>query len=83
MKKIKFFVTVFSLVLGLAGTYAFAPYFSNSQPVKTSYTAWWGGIYPEYCLPDAVEQVEGETQDGKVHVMIRFQYLTFLNGDGA
>ena len=81
MKKMKLYLTVVSLSLGLAGTYLFAPYLSVPQPVHTSYTAWWGGVFPEYCLPDAVEQTEEEAQEEEVHVRIRFKYLTFLNGD--
>ena len=82
MKKMKLFLTALSLILGLAGTYAFAPYLPEPRPVYVSYAAWWGGVYPEYCLPDAVEQTEEEVQGEEVHVRIRFKYLTFLNGDG-
>ena len=44
--------------------------------------AWWGGVYPEYCLSGAVEAVEEEAdsaQETEKQVRIRFKYLTFLN----
>ena len=69
MKRLKFLITALSLALGFAGTCAFAPYVYTPRPVQTFYTAWWGGIYPEY----------GEIPEGEVRVKIRFKYLTFLN----
>ena len=57
-------------------------------PLRREQAAWWGGLYPDYCLPGAMEAVEQE-QDGTPEasgisnqgspVKIRFKYLTFLN----
>ena len=46
--------------------------------------AWWGGMYPEYCLPGAMEAVGEEAEDGgkessEPQVKVCFKYLTFLN----
>lgn len=79
MKQIRFLLVVLSLVLGFAGTWAFAPYVSVPCPVNTSCTAWWSGIYPEYGTADALEETEGEVPEGEIRVKIRFKYLTFLN----
>ena len=83
MKRLKFLITALSLALGFAGTCAFAPYVYTPRPVQTFYTAWWGGIYPEYGTADALEQTEGEIPEGEVRVKIRFKYLTFLNREAA
>lgn len=32
-------------------------------PLRREQAAWWGGLYPDYCLPGAMEAVEPE-QDG-------------------
>lgn len=32
-------------------------------PLRREQAAWWGGLYPDYCLPGAMEAVELE-QDG-------------------
>ena len=32
-------------------------------PLRREQAAWWGGLYPDYCLPGAMEAVEQE-QDG-------------------
>jgi hypothetical protein len=44
--------------------------------------AWWGGIYPEYCLSGAMEAVGEEDTDSaraELQVKVCFKYLTFLN----
>lgn len=60
---------ILSLLLGAAGTCLYAGYVQKSKPVRVEQTAWWGGLYPEYCMPGA----------GDKAVRIRFRYLTFLN----
>ena len=49
-------------------------------PLRREQAAWWGGLYPDYCLPGAMEAVDAE-QDGTgdSQVKIRFKYLIFLN----
>ena len=53
------------------------------SPARVEQAAWWGGLYPEYCLPGAMEKVEAEQEaeeeEESVPVKIRFKYLTFLN----
>ena len=58
-----------SLLLGMAGTCLYGAYTWEPEPVRVEQTAWWGGLYPEYCMPGADEEA----------VQIRFRYLTFLN----
>ena len=60
---------ILSLLLGAAGTCLYAGYVQKSKPVRVEQTAWWGGLYPDYCMPGAAEK----------EVRIRFRYLTFLN----
>lgn len=60
---------ILSLLLGAVGTCLYAGYVQKSKPVRVEQTAWWGGLYPDYCMPGAVEK----------EVRIRFRYLTFLN----
>lgn len=60
---------VLSLLLGMAGTCLYAAYAREPEPVCVEQTAWWGGLYPEYCMPGADQEA----------VQIRFRYLTFLN----
>ena len=60
---------ILSLLLGAAGTCLYAGYVQKSKPVRVEQTAWWGGLYPEYCMPGA----------GDKAVRIRFRYLTFFN----
>lgn len=86
MKQIKILTVMLSLVLGVTGTCAFARYFPvPQQPVKASFVAWWGGVYPEYGLQGALVQTEEGAEDAgeEIHVKIRFKYLTFLNGAGG
>lgn len=45
-------------IAGAAGTGAGA-----YAPIRREQAAWWGGLYPDYCLPGAMEAVEPE-QDG-------------------
>lgn len=82
MKKIQTLLLLLSLLLGLIGTALFPGTLPASVPVGTSQLAWWGGIYPEYCLPSACELVEGEEpEEGQeIPVKLSFKYLTFLNG---
>lgn len=82
MKRSELAVLLLSLILGFAGTCFYAEHMEAPSPVYTEQTAWWGGLYPEYCLPGAMEAVE--TEDGgekpkAAPVKIRFKYLSFLN----
>lgn len=87
MKRIERWLVLTSLILGLAETRSFAEPIPQENgavvltekkelPQKTELLAWWGGLYPEFCLDGVVKQVEGES---KTPVRIRFKYLTFLN----
>ena len=58
-----------SLMLGMAGTCLYAEYVREPEPVPVEQTAWWGGLYPEYCVPGT---------DSK-EVRVQFRYLAFLN----
>ena len=58
-----------SLLLGMTGTCLYGACAREPEPVRAEQTAWWGGLYPEYCMPEADEEA----------VQIRFRYLTFLN----
>lgn len=81
-----------SLLLGFAGTCLYAEHARFPEPLHTEYSAWWGGLYPQYCFPGAMEAVSpyedraqdtgdaaagGQTRDERVE--IRLKYLTFLN----
>ena len=71
-----------SLSIGAAGTYLCAGKLPVCSPAPMAQLAWWGGVYPEYCLSGAVEAVEEEAdsaQETEKQVRIRFKYLTFLN----
>ena len=71
-----------SLSIGAAGTYLCAGKLPACGPAPMAQLAWWGGVYPEYCLSGAVEAVEEEAdsaQETEKQVRIRFKYLTFLN----
>ena len=46
---------------GIAG--AAVPGAEAYAPLRREQAAWWGGLYPDYCLPGAMEAVEPE-QDG-------------------
>lgn len=48
-------------------------------PLRREQAAWWGGLYPDYCLPGAMEAVEAVDSEQDSRVKIRFKYLTFLN----
>ncbi len=82
--RIKMLLLALSLLLGTAGTYVFADYLPVCSPAPLAQMAWWGGMYPEYCLPGAMEAVGEEAEDGgkessEPQVKVCFKYLTFLN----
>ena len=83
MRKMRLLLLTMSLILGFTGTAVFARYLPEPQPEEVSQMAWWGGVYPEYCLPGAVKLVGAEEEkncrDEKLPVKIHFKYLTFLN----
>ncbi|MCI9306226.1 MAG: hypothetical protein HFI28_07070 [Lachnospiraceae bacterium] len=71
-----------SLSIGAAGTYLCAGKLPVCSPAPMAQLAWWGGVYPEYCLPGAVKLVGEEETAGteeEIPVKVRFKYLTFLN----
>lgn len=85
---LKFAVLILSLSLGFAGTCLYAGRAGTDTPAdrarlpRTEQAAWWGGLYPGYCLPEAMEAAEaepGEKEPQEGQVKIRFKYLTFLN----
>lgn len=81
-KKIQLVILTLSVIIGGAGTYLCAGQIPACSPAPRAQMAWWGGIYPEYCLSGAVEAA-GEEEDGgpetDIPVKVRFKYLTFLN----
>lgn len=83
MKKVRLGILLLSLTLGIVGTYATLPYFPSESPARREQLAWWGGLYPEYCLPGAMELKGEETREEseKIPVRLSFRYLTFLNRD--
>lgn len=60
MKRSEIVILLLSLTLGFAGTCLYAEYAGLPEPVRVEQTAWWGGLYPEYCLPGAMERIEEE-----------------------
>ena len=46
---------------GIAGAAVTGP--EAYAPLRREQAAWWGGLYPDYCLPGAMEAVEPE-RDG-------------------
>lgn len=95
MRKMKLLVLAVSLTLGFTGTFVFSSRLSSPQPEAVAALAWWGGLYPEYCLPGVME-LKGEKdcsrvqeneelygQETEIPVKIRFKYLTFLNDVGG
>ena len=81
MKRSELVILLLSLVLGFAGTCLYAEHAGLPKPLRTEQAAWWGGLYPEYCLPGAMEQEN--VQEETAPVKIRFKYLTFLNELGG
>ena len=81
MRKRKALLLICSLVLGLTGTIAFREPLPAPAFYRTTQLAWWGGLYPEYCLPAAMELVEGEKpgEGEEIPVKLSFKYLTFFN----
>ncbi|MCI8598233.1 MAG: hypothetical protein HFJ10_07320 [Lachnospiraceae bacterium] len=82
MNKLKISLLTLSFILGIAGTYTFAPYSYKPNPARYERVSWWSGLYPEYCIPDATHLVEGDQSydsQEEIPVKIRFKYLTFLN----
>ena len=95
MRKMRLLLVTLSLILGITGTCTFAEYLplaGDGQQLKgVSQLAWWGGIYPEYCLPGAMKLVDAEGREcakadnsgsesgEELPVKIRFKYLSFLN----
>lgn len=80
--RIQLLLLVLSVIIGGAGTFMCARELPVCSPAPLAQMAWWGGIYPEYCLPGAMEAVGEEDTDNTVTdipVKVRFKYLTFLN----
>lgn len=80
--RMQLLILTLSLIIGGAGTYICAGQLPVCSPAPLAQMAWWGGVYPEYCLPGAMEAVGEEETDGtekEIPVKIRFKYLTFLN----
>lgn len=80
--KMQLLILALSVAIGGTGTFLYAGRLSQCSPAPMALMAWWGGIYPEYCLSEAVEAVEeaaDSDQETEKQVRIRFKYLTFLN----
>lgn len=73
---------IVSLGIGIVGTYLWAERLPVCSPAPMTQMAWWGGVYPEYCLPGAMKLVgeeEMEDIETEIPVKVQFKYLTFLN----
>lgn len=78
--RVQLLLLILSFAIGGIGTYVSAGTFPVCRPVPMAQMAWWGGVYPEYCLPGAVVLVgEDDGEETEPPVRIRFKYLTFLN----
>lgn len=80
--RMQLLLLILSLILGGTGTYVFARELPVCSPAPMAQMAWWGGVYPEYCLPGAVVLVGEEKDDcgqTELPVKVSFKYLTFLN----
>lgn len=73
IKRSELVLLILSLSLGFGGTCLYAEYAELPSPRRTEYAAWWGGLYPQYCLPGAIEtkkasdgaaEVDKETEAG-------------------
>ena len=62
-KRSELIIWILSLILGFTGTCLYAEHAGLPSPARVEQAAWWGGLYPDYCLPGAMEAVEPE-QDG-------------------
>ena len=77
-KRSELAVWILSLLLGFVGTCLYAGIGTDTDtgiagaavtgaeayaPLRREQAAWWGGLYPDYCLPGAMEAVEPE-RDG-------------------
>ena len=80
--RIQLLLLILSMIIGGAGTCMCARRFPVCSPAPLAQMAWWGGIYPEYCLSGAMEAVgEGDTDSARAELQVKvcFKYLTFLN----
>ncbi len=86
--RVRLWILTLSLIFGITGTLAFAKERPLQQEIcqeSLSQLAWWGGLYPEYCLPGAMRLVDERKQeavsegDAERSVKICFKYLSFLN----
>lgn len=106
-RRLELAVLLLSVLIGAWGTAAYGA--KAGYGVKAGYggqelsfrhteqAAWWGGLYPEYCLPPALEQRDGKAVsrseagfgeksaggEEQVSVQIQFKYLKFLNELGG
>lgn len=80
--KMQMLILALSMIIGGAGTFLCGVRMPECAPAPMAQMAWWGGIYPEYCLSGAVEAVgedEDDSWETEPRVKICFKYLTFLN----
>lgn len=100
-RRLELIVLLLSVLIGAWGTAAYgARAGCGGQELSFRHTeqaAWWGGLYPEYCLPPALEQRDGKAVsrseagfgekstggEEQVSVQIQFKYLKFLNELGG
>ena len=80
--RIQLVLLFLSLLIGGVGTRMLARQVPTCSPAPMAHMAWWGGVYPEYCLPGAMQLVgeeEADTVNTELPVKVCFKYLTFLN----
>lgn len=80
--RMQLLLLILSLIIGGIGTYVFSGELPVCRPAPMAQMAWWGGVYPEYCLPGAVVlagEEDNDSEEMEPQVRIRFKYLTFLN----
>ena len=88
-KRSELIIWILSRRRGVTGNCLDAEDGGLARPARVEQAALWGGPYPEYCLPGAMEKVEAEQEAEEEEeeeeeeesgpVKIRFKYLTFLN----
>lgn len=64
-KRSELIIWILSLILGFTGTCLYAEHAGLPSPARVEQAAWWGGLYPEYCLPGAMEKLRRNRRQRK------------------